>query len=574
MTCAGIGAMVICSGKVTPPDATVDGERYRCCQPQDADDSIERALSWLGRNFSINSNPGMRHQWHYYYLYGVERVGRLTARRLLGQHDWYREGAEYLVNHQDFTGYWKGRGHAETNSHITTALALLYLAKGRRPILLSKLQNGPGEDWNHHRNDVAHLTALAEKLWGFDMTWQISDPRQASVDDLLQSPVLFLSGSRDPRLDDQAKKLRDYLDRGGFLFAEGCCTDSNQFEKAFRKLIGQMFPEQEYHLRRVGPEHPVWRVERLVRPESPYAGRLWSVEYGCRTCVVYCESDLSCFWELSGRETLRGLPEAVSQRIADATAIGVNVLAYATGRQPKGKEAAFAGADDLPADQAMGERGVIRIAKLQHAGGCNDAPGALVNLLRSAARGELKLRMSTAEFPLAISDQRLLRFHMAFMHGRHDFRLTPKERLVLQQFLENGGTLLADSICASRPFRTAFRREIGGMFGDHPLQRIPPTHPMFTEACGGYDIRQVQLRDPVQQQAGEALHAPRVRKVAPELEGIELAGRMAVIFSPYDLSCALEQHESFQCRGYTGKDAARIGLNVLVYSLNPDVGKE
>jgi len=41
-----------------------------------------------------------------------------------------------------------------------------------------------------------------------------------------------------------------------------------------------------------------------------------------------------------------------------------------------------------------------------------------------------------------------------------------------------------------------------------------------------------------------------------------------VIFSPYDISCALEQHESFGCRGYTRQDAARIGLNVLVYSLN------
>jgi len=45
-----------------------------------------------------------------------------------------------------------------------------------------------------------------------------------------------------------------------------------------------------------------------------------------------------------------------------------------------------------------------------------------------------------------------------------------------------------------------------------------------------------------------------------------------VIFSPYDISCALEQHESLECRGYTRKDAARLGLNVLYYSLNPDAG--
>ena len=50
--------------------------------------------------------------------------------------------------------------------------------------------------------------------------------------------------------------------------------------------------------------------------------------------------------------------------------------------------------------------------------------------------------------------------------------------------------------------------------------------------------------------------------------GIQLDGRWAVIFSPYDISCALESREAIGCRGYTQKDAARIGLNVLLYSLN------
>ena len=74
------------------------------------------------------------------------------------------------------------------------------------------------------------------------------------------------------------------------------------------------------------------------------------------------------------------------------------------------------------------------------------------------------------------------------------------------------------------------------------------------------------------QQADEPLRA-RVRDVEPELEGIEIDGRWVVIFSPYDISCALEQHEALECRGYTREDAARIGLNVLMYSLNPDAGE-
>ncbi|HPZ83693.1 MAG TPA: DUF4159 domain-containing protein, partial [Thermogutta sp.] len=57
------------------------------------------------------------------------------------------------------------------------------------------------------------------------------------------------------------------------------------------------------------------------------------------------------------------------------------------------------------------------------------------------------------------------------------------------------------------------------------------------------------------------------RQVRPELEGIRLEDRWVVIFSPYDLSCALERQQAIGCRGYSPEDAARIGINVLLYSL-------
>jgi hypothetical protein len=160
---------------------------------------------------------------------------------------------------------------------------------------------------------------------------------------------------------------------------------------------------------------------------------------------------------------------------------------------------------------------------------------------------------------------------MAFMHGRHDFRFTPHEREMLKAYLEHGGTLLADSICASKEFAAAFRREIQLVLPEGELSRIPITDPIFTDAAGGFDIRQVSRRDPAEGPADQPLRA-RVRQVEPELEGVQIDGRWAVIFSPYDISCALEQHEALECRGYTREDAARIGLNVLMYTLTPDAG--
>jgi hypothetical protein len=299
-------------------------------------------------------------------------------------------------------------------------------------------------------------------------------------------------------------------------------------------------------------------------------GRLWTVEYGCRTCVVFSEVDLSCYWELYGRGRLNDVPELVKQRIADAMTIGLNVLAYATNREPKGKEYSFA-ATDAPNLDAIGSRGTIRIAKLIHGGGCNDAPGALVNLLRAAAQGEAKLQIAANQFDLRASDPNLPKFHMAFMHGRHDFRFTPEERQNLRLYLERGGLLFADSICASKEFADAFRRELAQVLPDHKLERIPLEHPLFTDAAGGFNIREVSRREPAPGGDDQPIRS-RVQRIAPDLEGIEINGRLAVIFSPYDISCALEQHEALQCRGYTREDAARIGMNVLLYSLNPEAG--
>jgi hypothetical protein len=166
-----------------------------------------------------------------------------------------------------------------------------------------------------------------------------------------------------------------------------------------------------------------------------------------------------------------------------------------------------------------------------------------------------------------MSDENLFRYHLVFMHGRYDFRLTDAERKQLREYLHRGGTLLADAICASQPFTAALRRELAAAMSDAPLKRIPPDDPLFTTAYRGFDIRQVSLRDPQATDEGQPV-AARVRQVEPQLEGIQIDGRWAVIFSPFDISCALESHEAIGCRGYTQQDAARIGLNVLLYSLN------
>ncbi len=39
------------------------------------------------------------------------------------------------------------------------------------------------------------------------------------------------------------------------------------------------------------------------------------------------------------------------------------------------------------------------------------------------------------------------------------------------------------------------------------------------------------------------------------------------IYSRHDISCAMERGDSTECPGYVAKDAARIGINIVWYSL-------
>jgi hypothetical protein len=579
MTCAGIGSLVIAADRIQPPDARVVGGEIKCCvsgESGESDNRIDRGLDWLGRNFSVSSNPGSKDKlWALYYLYGLERAGRLTAHRFIGEHDWYREGAEFLVRRQDqLSGYWIGT-LTENDPLVGTSFALLFLSKGRWPVLMSKIKHLPEKDWNQHRHDVNNLTRFVESRWKMDLTWQVTDLRMAGVDDLLQAPVLYLCGSASPLPDDPlrrqeiANKLRDYLDRGGFLFAEAYCGDSG-FDRGFRELVALIFPEKEYRLQFLEAEHPIWHYEVSVPPDK--VRPLYGVEYGCRTSVIYAPLDpvekprpsLSCLWELSKSGRGEKYPDAVQAQIDAGLNTGINILAYATNRELKPKDENFRAIPiRKPGEKA--EPGKIYVAKLQHPGGCNAAPRALVNLL-DAAGAALKIRATPRDDLVSLTDDAIFDYHLLFMHGRNTFRFTDEERKRLKVYLERGGVLFADSICASTAFANSFRAEMAAIFPEKKLERIPADDPLLTTKYGGFDLREVSRRDPQNRAAGDPVSAA-IKKVPPELEGVKFDDRWGVIFSPYDLSCALEKRDSLECRGYTREDAARIGINVILYSL-------
>ena len=595
MTCAGIASVVIASSKLKPADARVTGGQVACCgkQPSDrAAKAVERGIAWLGQRWTVKTNPvgsgkhaaSFRNKYHLYYLYGMERIGRMTSRRFVfdskgNPRDWYREGAEQIIRMQDrLSGQIVSNGHGEGNPHVGTALGLLFLSKGRRPVLAAKLKYGDDDNWNRHRHDLASITRYTESKWKFDMNWQIIDMKSydIKVEDLLQSPVLWISGSSYPKeLVDRkrAKLLRAYIDRGGFIFAEACCSNTKGFDRGFRELMELVFPEGQYQLKPVMSTHPVWFAEEQV--DAKHAPYLEQIDYGCRTSVIYAPpipkdfppGGLGCNWELAYAGRIDQLPPAVKANMQGALSTGVNVMAYATNRELKTREMHFAGAKDKKHDTTLeNNRNTLYIAKLRHPGGCDAAPAALKRIMEEA-RANLDIEVSTETRLIEITDPKLFAHHMVFIHGRYNFRLTESERKQLKKYVERGGLIFGDSICASSAFDAAFRREMKEIFKKTPLEQIPENHSLFTDKFGGSKLDTVTRRDP-QHRGDDGPLSSNKRKVPPYLEGIRIGDRYGVIYSKYDISCALEKSESLQCAGYIREDAKKIALNVLLYSLH------
>jgi len=316
MTCAGISSLVITGSKRFQGAEYLQGALIHNCG-QGATHNLQSAIDWLGGNSSVGQNFPMGQQWKYYFLYGLERAGRFAGVRFFGRHDWYRLGAEELVHSQDrLSGFWRG---ATEQPVVATSFALLFLAKGRAPVLVNKLRHGHRGDWNHDPDDVRNLVAVVSRDRKRLLTWQIIDPAVASVADLLLAPIVFLNGHRVPELNAQARqKLHDFLEQGGFLLADACCGDRS-FDIGFKELMKEIFPAEP--LRPLADDHRVWIAKNRL---TPSAYPLWGIEHGGRTVVIYSPKDLSCYWNQVERSS-------TNSAVILATKVGQNIVEYMTG---------------------------------------------------------------------------------------------------------------------------------------------------------------------------------------------------------------------------------------------------
>lgn len=531
------------------------------CGVYDENVAIAKALQALSTP-DVRTTFTFRDSNFFYNAYGIERAGRLSGQRFIAGHDWYREGCEAVCRQQQEEGSWTGSGHGEHSLIVSTSFALLFLSKGRTPILISKFAYGPDEGWNNKHNDCRYLVEYAsrELFRKQPLAWQTYDARKldlsnrdaflGEVGSLLQSPIVYMNGHLAPRLSDVQKKLlMQYIDEGGFLMAEACCGRP-EFAAGFRALMTELFPDTP--LKPLGPAHPIWTAHVPVAPDFV---ALEGIEKGCKTVVVFSPQPLAGWWEINDRSP-------PPKRGGRAFQLAGNIIAYATGLEmPKPRLTENKVLD--PRETLRAPRGFLKAAQIRHDGDWQPAPRAMPNLMRYL-HGEFKLDVSSQTEELRLNSPELFQFKFLYMHGRRRFGFTPDELNNLRANLKTGGVLLADACCGSPEFNAAFRTFATQLFPEAKLEPIPPGDPLFGAEINGTGITTVRLRR--EKPDGRGVEA-EFRETPPLLEGIRIDGRWVVIYSRYDIGCALENHQSSDCAGYDKTSAFRLASAAVLYQL-------
>lgn len=136
MTCAGVCAVALARhhlGEAAPAE----------------DEAIERGLAWLANNFSVTEHPKGSNGYFYYYLYSLERVGRILDTEFIGPHEWYPLGAKWLIDNQKADGLWGGGSYED--EPVATPFALMFLTRATSTLNPEQKRGGDGK----LRTDVA-----------------------------------------------------------------------------------------------------------------------------------------------------------------------------------------------------------------------------------------------------------------------------------------------------------------------------------------------------------------------------------------------------------------------------------
>jgi hypothetical protein len=509
LTAAGVASLYL-------TDDDLRGAAGLECQDDLGDADIERGLAWIGGHFdSVFDSPNRP----CYALYGIERIGAASGRQSFGADRWFDKGADFLVRAQNAeTGAWDEKDGAVAD----TALGLLFLARGRAPVVMNKLNySTPGATaaWDRRPRDLAHLTRWISNTIEARraLNWQIVDI-DGNPDDWHDAPILFICGSQALRLSpDQEAKLARFVQDGGLILFNSDCGRSDAFEQSVRDLGRRLFHAE---FRPLPANHPIYTNEEFYRRQWAQPPEVLGLSNGARELMIMVpDADLSAAWQVNA-QLLH--PEAFQ--------LGADIFLYAMDKE----NLRFKGQSYLvKADPNIATSRTIKLARLNYGLGWDPEPGGW---RRMAAVMHNRDGVDLDVTAVQLGDGSLAGggFNVAHMTGSAAFTMSAAAREEIRRFVGGGGTLIVDAAGGSRAFADSARAQLTEIFGDQARQLATPMHienPFYSSGSDKMRGRDIAYR-PFARHVLSEVRQPRLR-------GLFLNSRLCVYFSAEDISVGL-----------------------------------
>jgi len=560
MTAVGVATLFITQDYLRAGEALNCGGNMR-------NEAIDRGMRWLSNNFHQvapdEDNEKLPRALPYSTLYAVERVGVASGYKYFNGIDWYQKGADWLVKKQRSNGSFPSEFDGIKN--YTTGLAVLFLIRGSSPLLMNKLdysaaRTGPASaegaerpraaatdskepHWNQRPRDVANLARWTGRQIEREVNWQIVD-LDAPVDDFHDAPILYIAGNQKLELsDEQVAKIKTFIAQGGMVLGHADCSSEN-FVNGFKGLGKQMFPA--YAFAPLPDNHVIYTNQQFPRSKWKGKPNVLAMSNGARELMLLLpDADLARGWQM---QQWTGPREEHFQ-------LGADIFLYAIDKKNlRRRGESFLVKPDktiLPSRQ-------LKVARIAYAGNADPEPGGW-RRLAAVMHNENDVDLAVATVQLGSG--KLGEYKVAHLTGTAAFKLDDAARAEVAAFVKAGGTLIVDAAGGSTAFTTAAEAELAAMFpqaAQQLTQVIEPTHAIYQK--NGKPI-EIDYRAFARSKLGNLR--------GPQLRGVTLDGRLAVIYSREDLSVGLVGQPVDGIIGYTPATATRLMANILDLAAGP-----
>ncbi len=515
MTAAGVATLFACN------DALNRKDFIRCTITKDPE-RISNGLAWLENRFTVEENPGKRQNYYYYWLFALERVGLISGRKYIGSHDWYREGVRELIRTQRNNGSW-GYGDRVAD----TAFALLFLARGRHPVLVNKLQYTG--NWNARPRDMANVTAWISYNFERNVRWQIVKA-DSPMDDWRDAPIMYISGAGPIELTvPQIENLRTFVLQGGLIVSEAAGNNAD-FTLDMQKIYKRMFPE--FALARLADGDIVKTLH--FKPEVGKG--LSGISNGARLLAIHAPQEMSLALQLGPTDNYRPWFEQFANIYLYQTDLG-NV------HRPEGLS--------WPVAKKFEPKATIRVARLKYRGNCDPEPLAWQRFA-TVVGNRYSIRIETSELmPAGELDPE--KWPIVYIAGTTNVKFSRRELAFLKAYLVTGGTIIAEAVGGSERFAKAVEDQIfpllpGAWAGSFAASRVSLEGPAAAD--------RVYYREPYADTLGNMKDTPRMKGVIDD-------DKIKVVLITDDVSGGMVGYPCYGLHGYTPESAIIVVTNLL-----------